>query len=206
MRNEDGFWTAPRLWPGGDCFILGGGPSLSGVDLSVLKGRRVISVNNAYQLGDWDVLYWGDCRWLLWHRDEVLSWPGLRVTTCLHQKNLPWVRVLRWVRRENGITTDPGELRWNLSSGACAINLAVHFGVKRIVLLGYDMRVVDGKNNWHEGHSRDVGPKVNRYSRFLLPFEKIAADLERIDVECLNATPGSALTVFPIVELRDALR
>ena len=54
-------WTAPRIWDGGECFILGGGPSLAAVDVGQLRGRRVIAVNQAYKLGDWiDVLFFGD--------------------------------------------------------------------------------------------------------------------------------------------------
>jgi len=38
------------MWEGETAFIVGGGPSLLDVDISVLEGKRVIGVNNAYQL------------------------------------------------------------------------------------------------------------------------------------------------------------
>jgi len=54
-------WTAPRIWDGGECFILGGGPSLRVEQVSSLQGHRVIAVNQAYKLGNWiDVLFFGD--------------------------------------------------------------------------------------------------------------------------------------------------
>jgi len=95
---------------------------------------------------------------------------------------------------------------WNISGGACAIGLAYHFGVKRIVLLGFDMRKVDGKANWHDDYVVPKPFRFNPYSRFLSVFPGIAKDLKRLNVECVNATPGSALTVFPIVKLEDIIK
>lgn len=202
--REKDFWTVPEIWPSGTCYILGGGPSLSKVPLSRLHDRRVIAVNNAYLLGDWiDVMFYGDCRWLNWHQKRLLEFPGLKVTACESHKNRPGIRATRRLNSPHGITKDRNRLCWNLSSGACAINLAFHFGVKKIVLLGFDMRVVENKSNWHKDH--ELGKNKDPYERFLKPFPNIARDLERFGVECINATPGSALDVFPIVEPEDAL-
>lgn len=198
------FWTVPEIWPGGTCYILGGGPSLAKVPMERLHDLRVIAVNNAYQLGDWiDVMFYGDCRWFNWHGKALLNFPGLKVTACDSHKDKPGIMAVKRQNSPLGITSQKNKLSWNLSSGACAINLAVHFGVKKIVLFGFDMRMVDDKNNWHEDHKD--GPKKNPYERFLRPFPSIAKDLERFGIECINATPGSALDVFPIVEPEDVL-
>ena len=198
------FWTVPELWPGGTCYILGGGPSLSLVSLERLHDRRVIAVNNAYQLGDWiDVMLYGDCRWLKWHEKALLDFPGLKVTSCNSHKDKPGIKAVKRHTLPFGITREPDRLNWNLSSGACAIGLAVRFGVKKIVLLGFDMRIVDDKTNWHKEHQD--GRKKNPYERFLKPFPMIARDLEQLGVECVNATPGSALESFPIVEPESVL-
>ena len=61
MAKKSDRWTAPRMWDGGECFLLGGGPSLHEVDVNRLRGRRVIAINQGYKLGDWiDVLFFGD--------------------------------------------------------------------------------------------------------------------------------------------------
>ena len=198
-RRNKPIWTVPRIWSNADCFILGGGPSLKEIDVSRLTGSRVIAVNNAYRLGSWiDVLYFGDCRWYNWHKKELLQFAGLKVTTCEQHVDKPGIKVVRRKNAPHGLQTNPAFLGWNLSSGACAINLAVHLGAKRIVLLGYDMRKVEGQCNFHDDypHSRNKDP----YKRFLVPFPTIAADLKKKHIECLNACPGSALTVFPIVD------
>lgn len=191
----------PRLWPDGECFILGGGPSLEQVDVNRLKGRRVIAVNNAYKLGDWiDVLFFGDCHWYQWHKIALLNFAGLKVTTCEQHVNKLGIRVVKRRNIPHGISRDPGILSWNLSSGACAINLAVHFGVKRIVLLGFDMRKVGERSRWHNDYPAPVNRRFDPYPRFMRPFPAIACDLERYHIECINASPGSALKVFPIVD------
>lgn len=198
------FWTVPELWPGATCYILGGGPGLARVSLEQLHKRRVIAVNNAYQLGDWiDVMFYGDCRWLTWHEKALLDFPGLKVTACDSHKDKPGIKAVKRRNSPLGITKEANRLNWNLNSGACAISLAVRFGVKKIVLLGFDMRIVDDKTNWHDGHQDS--PNKNPYQRFLKPFPAIARDLEKLGVECINATPGSALDIFPIVEPESVL-
>jgi len=185
-------------------YILGGGPSLNLVDIGRLRGERIIAVNNAYRLADWiDVMYFGDGKWLGWHMKELVAWPGLKVTTCESHKKYPWLCVVEKRNSPWGITTNPWHLCWNLNSGSCAINLAVHFGVSKIVLLGFDMRRVEGKANWHDDHKN--GAKKEPYERHMKPFPDIARDLERLNVECINATPGSALTHFPIVDPEEVL-
>ena len=141
------------------------------------------------------------------------------MTCCQHRKNMPGVRVIGR-STERGISTNPGEVRWNLNTGAAAINLSVHFGVRRIVLLGFDMRPteieIEGEkvlmNNWHQDYPHSVakaGRKQrdihNPYPNMLERFAVIAQDLKRLGVECLNATEGSAIEAFPRLKLEDLL-
>lgn len=192
------------MWEKSECFILGGGPSLADVDVECLRGRRVIAVNNAYRLADWiDVLFFGDCRWYPVHRQALLSFAGLKVTRCEQHVDKPGIRVIKSRNTPRGLSRDQGVVGWNLSSGACAVNLATLFGARRVVLLGYDMRKVNGENNWH----RDYQTKARHdpYARFLTAWPAIARDAKAMNVEIVNATPGSALDLFPIVDLRDVL-
>ncbi len=216
MANQNNLWEVPRLWPDGECIILGGGPSLEEVDLSLLEGKRVIAVNNAYELGAWDAMLFGDCSWpgltgvdKRPHKDMLLQWAGLKVHCCQGGEKLPGVKTMPRANPPKGssgsICRNPRKLAWNLSSGACAINLAVHFGVKRIVLLGFDMQAVESKHNWHMDHPHSDRAKFDPYERFRKPFPDIARDLTELGVKCLNATPGSALTLFPVVSLEEVV-
>jgi hypothetical protein len=73
--------------------------------------------------------------------------------------------------------------------------------VKRIVLLGFDMRKVDGKNNWHDYHDE----MTTEYDKHLLPMQQVAVEAKELGLEIINATPGSAITVWPIVDPADVM-
>ena len=87
--------------------------------------------------------------------------------------------------------------KFNSSSGGSAVNVAYLLGAKRIILLGFDMRFVDGKSNWWQ---YDQFPKTDKgYANFIRPFYKIKEDAYKLGVEILNATPSSALDMFRFV-------
>lgn len=197
-------WTISKLWPGQTVFIIGGGPSLIEQDLTPIHNRRVIGVNDAFKLGDWvDVCWWSDCRWGVWNQTKLAQFQGLNVSctrcNCEHTNTLQ-------VRRQHamGISTNPEEINWNRNSGASAINLAYHLGARRVVLLGFDMKVQNGEHNWHQNHQFKPRPGVYE-ERFLPVFEHIKQDADRLGLDIINSTPDSALTLFPYVELEGVL-
>jgi hypothetical protein len=205
MEGAD--WVIPRIWEGSECYILGGGPGLKEVNLDALKGKHVIAVNNAYQLGDWPVMLYGDCAWYktmrgkdgLAHSAALARWGGLKVHPCKDGCTPPGIKIARRRSKPFGICRQANRISWNLSSGACAIDLAAHFGVSRIILLGFDMSSNEGAHNWHQEHGVRP-PKFNPYPNHLKAFPAIAHDLKTCGIECLNATPGSAIDCLPIVE------
>jgi len=212
IDRERRYWQIPEIWPGGECFILGGGPSVAAVSVSGLQGRRVIAVNQSHKIAPFaEVCFFADCSW--WHRfgeRELLGFSGLKVTTCIKLLGVKGVKVCRKQTSPAGLVFGGGALSWNRSSGACAINLAVALGAKRIVLLGFDMRDVGERAHWHDDYA-PIQQKVLRlvgrarkveapYSKFLISFAAIARDAERRRIEIVNATPGSAIREFPIVD------
>ena len=203
------------MWEGATVYVIGGGPSVKDQDLTALHdtGHRVIGVNNAFELGPWvDVCYFGDCRWLDWNHKGLQQYSGLVVTSC-QRPNLrerKWMKVLKRDESKNGISKRPGSICWNLNSGASAIDLAVKLGAKKVVLLGFDMKTKAGGgnkgHNWHDRHTPRHTPADTIYAqRFLPGFKKIKADLDALEIECANATPDSALTLFEMVRLEDVV-
>jgi hypothetical protein len=83
-----------------------------------------------------------------------------------------------------------------------AMNLAVHLGVAKIVLLGIDQKAgPDGKIHHHPPHPWK--PTADCWRRQQTDLPKVAEDLTLLNIECVNASPGSALTIWPIVRLED---
>lgn len=196
-------WEVPKIWAGETVFILGGGKSLQGMDLSPLKGRPTIGVNDAFRLGA-DICWFCDCRWYEWewNKRDLQGFTGLIAcaTACPCENPLycerPVYQLLRG--QPTGIDPRPTHVAFNRNSGNSAINLAVHLGAKRIVLLGFDMK----PGHWHDNHAH-TPPDAVYQKLYLPPLYQVNHDLAELGVECLNATPGTALTVFPLVNLKE---
>jgi hypothetical protein len=83
-----------------------------------------------------------------------------------------------------------------------AINLAVHLGVAKIVLLGIDQKP-DANGRVHHHAPHPWKPSSDCWKRQQLDLPAIAKDLAARNIECVNASPGSALSLWPIVRLED---
>lgn len=227
------YWHIPKIWDGETCFIIGGGPSLklaAGLDkeeedhnlifkeisnlLLPIHDRKVIGVNDAFRLGSWiDVCFFGDCRWFAVWEKQVLNFPGLKVTCCDKGKDVPGVRTL--LRGRKGLETSPKHISWNANSGASAINLAVLFGATTIILIGFDMGILDSKiTNWHFKHdafrtNRGLAPEKEKqtYKRFRNGFEAIAVALKgrNSSIKIINANIDSKMDCFLKITLEEGL-
>jgi hypothetical protein len=185
-------------------YILGGGPSLLDNNFDLIKDEFVIGVNNSIFLGDWvDVCWFGDKKWWGWHKDRLIK-EKRKVATCnmkIKGETNHWWK--HYKRKGTGINTNSGEIAWNKSSGASAINFAYHMGYRKIVLLGFDMQRINGVKNWHTEHKeKDHSP----FKRHLICFPQIAKDAEKLGVQIINATPGSAIKNFPVMTLEEVKR
>ena len=201
--------AAGRATPAGRApaaVLIAGGPSLTQADVDYCRGKaRVLAINDTYRMAPWaDLLYFCDGRWWDWHKDRPAfkSFAGIRAT--LDQRAAETDHGLKWLKNTGpkGLETDPTGLRTGRNSGYQAINLAVHLGAKRIVLLGYDMRLVDGSDHWFGSHPDGRALTANHFTNIFLPaFKTLVEPLAKRGVEVVNATPGSALTVFDLHEL-----
>lgn len=200
------FFAPPPLFKGITTFILGGGPSLKGMDLTgIQEDYKVIGVNDAYQFGDWvDVCFFSDFQWLNVHAGQLSKWPGMKITHCPDAVGRKGIFVMDRSEKSFG---KPNQLPCFKNSGTDAICLAIMLGATRIVLLGFDLKLGEGgKSNWHD---KNISANTERtYKQFIYHNEQLALRLKKDfpNVEVLNATPGSALTVFPTTTLEDVLR
>jgi len=196
----------PRIWPGSTIVCLGGGPSLTPADVHAVRVDRhahVIAINDAYLLAPRaDILYAADRAWIDQH-DGVPSFLGPKYSIESHDTtSRPDWTILRntgWL----GLETDPSGLRAGHNSGYQAINLAVHFGARRILLLGYDMAPSeDGREHWfQDGPDRKMSP----YPQMCAAFETLVEPLAALGVEVINCSRRTALTAFPCQPLEVAL-
>jgi hypothetical protein len=168
-----------------------------------------VGCNDAYKLGTWvDWCVFGDKRWFGWNVEELSTWENREQVVCCVPQLLegrgkyPWLKILRRDEARFGLSIEQDTVCWNRGTGGTAINVAYLLGASRIVLLGFDMRMVDGKHNWHDNHQKVERDKI--YQGSMMPFLKPMSDAMKVTgLQIVNATPGSALTLFPIVTLEE---
>jgi len=195
-----------KLWPESTVVCLAGGPSLTAEDVDACRGRaHVVAVNDAYRLAPWaDVLYGSDAAWWRVHQG-VPNFQGLKYSIWVSGQRWPaGVHVLRNAGSD-GLEADPHALRSGRNSGYAAINLAVHLGARRIVLLGYDLQLgPDGKTHWFGDHPSSL-TRSSPYAHFLAKFQTLPAPLQALGIEVVNCSRRTALKVFPMRPLREVL-
>lgn len=214
-------WKVSREWEGETCAVFGGGPTLSPAIAESVRGRcRVIAVNSAgihsvdaagkthAAIAPWaDVLYAADRMWWRQNLEAARLFYGLKATIMPNgytdfTPEIDGVRVLG-NGGPQGFDDRTDYLRTGWNSGYQALHLAAHLGVKRVLLLGFDMHSKQGEH-WHGDHRWRPGYK-SRYPLFIRSFAMGAAEFERRGVEVINCTPGSALTCFPAAAVDEAL-
>lgn len=91
------------------------------------------------------------------------------------------------------------------NSGFQAINLAIQFGAKRLLLVGMDFRV-DLGIHWHGRHPQTLNnPRPASVDSWRRALEGQAEAIKAMGVEVVNCSPVSTLTAFPKMTLREAL-
>jgi hypothetical protein len=207
------YWKVPALWPGETFVLLGGGPSLTQAQVDACRGRaRVIAINDQLRLAPWaDVHYFCDDKWWRWHKDAdwYRGFGGLRITL----ENLDLCKVEPGMRpvqnvATTGLCAEPNGVMNGRNSGYQCMNLAVHLGAARILLLGFDMRAVveqrKQKTHWFGDHPGGTSPTV--YQVMLDAFPTIVEPLRQRAIDVVNCTPGSALACFRRGNIEDELK
>lgn len=197
----------PTLWPGETVVCIGTGPSLTQADVDLCRGRaRVIAINDAFKLASWaDVLYCCDGKFVNQY-EGIRSFMGPKYSLTVNARRYPeWIRLAK--RMDGGLSLDPSVLctggASNGNSGFQAINLAVHFGATRILLLGYDMSRHGGKSHWFGEHPKGWLP--SNYPAFVASFQSLVKPLARLGVEVINCSRVTALKTFPRMTIDEAL-
>jgi hypothetical protein len=141
------------------CFLLGNGPSIEGVDLSVLDAFFTVGINRIFYVYDPTVLLWQDLALWVQERNKVMA-----------TKAIKYVRRGADTRggflgfqlggREAQITQDLRILYGRGSSGSIAYQFAHALGCNPIILVGMDCSYGSkgqtdfyGNNPMHKPHT-----------------------------------------------------
>lgn len=198
------FWAAPRCWPGETVFIIAGGPSVSGLDLHALKGRRVIAINSSvFAWPAAEFLYFGDARWFQMNRARLADYGGVKVTTARPVLAKDVCRM-RKIRMPPGLALEPDALVMQRTSLSGAINLAVHLGAAHVVLLGADMGPDEkGRTHHHAPHAWPQRPGC--WDEQIKELRLMVGPLKQAEVEVVNCSMQSRIDWWPKVKFEEAL-
>jgi len=183
------------------------GPSL----VPVHEGPVVV-VQDAWRTIPWaDVLYGCDPSWWRYHKGTEFKgekWsthegPEGSTNDKAEAQRLWGVRCVKGVSGA-GFSLDPSVIHYGDNSGFQAINLAILFGCKHIILVGFNMQKVGGKSHNFGEHPPELLSGTT-YLPFVRHFEQAAKMLPQ-HIRIVNATPDSALTCFPMMTLDQALQ
>jgi len=192
------------------------------------KRCRIITVNNAYELFpfadahiscnyDWWEYYWPKSAIL-----REMACP--KYTWYKHIADRYGIQYVKAVVKD-GLSIDPQIIHINHGSGPMGINLALHLGVKKLLLVGHDMKFAPDYN----GARRKAGstdrhffgeyPKELQHwpsvkvgkskpgvmDGLIEAYDKMVPQLPSLGMEIINCTPGTALNSFPKSTLEEEL-
>jgi hypothetical protein len=203
--------TADLRWAGRRCIVAASGPSLTPDVAALCRHERVLAVNDAYKLIPWaEVLYACDAGWIDAHKGapdfQGQRWTSHGMRPLNDKRRIAGRYDLHIIGGEDGegFSLDPRCIHYGGNSGFQAVNLALLFGANPVILVGFDMQRVDGRDHFFGNHPPGLiapGP----FGQWIENFRRAAALLPP-EIRVLNATPNSALDAFPMVDLERVLQ
>lgn len=164
---------------------IASGPSLNRADciLAAQFDHQIIAVNSSWELApECHYLFAADFAWWQRYHDDAAI-PAQRWTASGRAHS----------RYHLNLFKPPHEGAFN--SGQRAIQLAAHLGATRILLLGYDCSLENGRH-WHGDHPAKMhNPAPDEVTRWHSDFSLLVKLLP--DVEIVNCSRHTALTCFP---------
>lgn len=195
-------------WSDRPVVIVASGPSAAGVDLEPARGKaRIIALNSSVRLCPWaDMVYGCDASWWL-HENGLSDFKGLKIAgEARATQSYQDIRTVKVIAHIDTLVWDqPGCIGSGGNSGFQSINLAVLFGARKLILVGYDMQI-DGGLHWHGKHPAGLNnPTAKNVPRWRRAIDGVQPELERLGVTVWNCSPVSALQAFPKTGFAEAI-
>lgn len=198
------FPVIPKLYKGFPIIIAGIGPSLTSDVIEIMRKYRdthvILGINDAYKIIDFmDDHYACDARWWKVHGEIInKKYPDLRLW-CHDEEGEKYGAIKVTGKTGSGLSTDPTYIHTGLNSGFQALNLAYHWGCSKIILVGYNMGGLNGKNHFFEGREKTLSVS-SPYPQFAEQFGKIQPDIKDIVVNCTRRTQLKAFRIGNLEE------
>lgn len=104
-----------------------------------------------------------------------------------------------------GLSFDSSFIIAGSNSGFQALNLAVLFGSKKILMLGIDCTIVNGNTHWFGDHPGKLNRK-SPYPLFRQAFIEACPLLKESGIKVINCSSVSTIDCFPKMHVMEALQ
>ena len=172
---------------------IASGPSLTPADCELVSrsGFPIVAVNSTWRaVPDCHYIYAADRSW--WDKYHPT------ITTAAERWTCSMGAALKY-----GLNYFPHPDRASFNSGQRAIQLAARLGAMRVLLLGYDCSIENGRH-WHGDHPGDLkNPDACSVERWHAEFSRVLPALPGLEV--INCSRRSALSCFPFSTIEKAL-
>lgn len=198
----------PIKYENKSAILFATGPSLTEEVVETIRPYKdkfvMFGCNDAYTIVDFlDEHYACDNNWWSHNgekfrevRPELSSW-SQAVDTVLEPFN---VTHIDGAHKEK-LSTNNAFIHYGSNSGFQTLNLAYLMGIRRFLLVGYNMRMVGGKKHFFGDHPAPLN-KSSPYNQFVNAFKTVQPEIKQLIINC---TPNSALDMFTFMDLEEAL-
>lgn len=194
--------------------VIASGPSLTVEHIHRLslveENLFIVGVNNAFEICPFlNVLHAADHTWWENYADEVpehIDWfstwdasskPSFKIDSRINYlSGIPG----------HGFAKNTNELVLGGHGGHHAIQIAMHYGCREILLLGLDMCRLDGKAHWFGDYPVAEMNRRIRYDSYQPQMTAGASQAIKRGVRIINCSLRSAVSCFPKMTLDDALK
>ena len=198
--------VGPPFWSDRPVILLGGGPSIRGLDFSILPSiGYVVGVNQGMFDCDVDAGISIDRTFVRRNLAALRAFASMsELYLAVGERDDLDLKAIYLRDAMPPLSHDQGSVHPGGTSGYAALNLAVLKGAKRILLLGYDYGAASGRRHYHDAY-RMMDPSDDAsWRRWAANFHEASRNL--VGVEVMNASPLSRIACFPKCSVEDGLR
>lgn len=187
-------------------FIIGGGPSLKGFDLSKLDDEYTIAINHSFDYyPKAKMVLFVDTAYADFAKDQLKNYEGVILASFRCQDRLPKKQNIFIFPQNN---SKPGKnigegLYTGKLSALCAINAALVMGASEIYLLGFDMNYRGKDHHWYgTAVANQDSYDVENLTKKIPLFDAFKPWADRI----FNCSKSSSIKIFAYADLNEVLK
>lgn len=202
-------WSWWPDWSRHVAVIVATGPSARSSEVGYLRDdprAKVFAIKEAaVDLCPWAHAAYG-CDWPWWvYRKGLPLFGGLKFAwdKKVHDRYADVFSVDLDAEYDQLLLDEPLKIGCGGNSGFQALNLALQFGARQVILVGFDLHGYHyyGRNSWNKANN----PDETGFKRWTRAFEGTIPSLKSIGAEVLNASRSSRLECYKKVDLREAV-